>query len=314
MVPRLFGTAERVPLAERNVLIIEPDGAFAAELRGALEPYGFGTEVLPDGNEVLQRARDPMPDLVLLCVEPKNVGYAICNKLKKNNAWKSTPIVLMSAEATHDTFEQHRKLKTHADEYLIKPFPIEDLLSKVDELIGLGDLVAQAVSEDAMEIPIDNVEAIEEIALEDDEMAIVEENTRQDEVRAAVPAAQEAFTSEEPTTITLDQDLDAESAAAFASLAQGSDAMPAAAAVPSAQQLAAYEPMREPQPDPNIKVRGRALSQSLKEFEQRATAAPEPARHVPIDVGLDQVAQKRQQDDAYIRELQDRVRAVEEER
>src|SRR5215831_9970762 len=121
-------------MADRNVLVIEPDGAFAAELRGALEPYGFGVEVLTDGNEVLQRARDPMPDLVLLSVEPKNVGYAICNKLKKNSVWAGTPIVLMSSEATAQTFEQHRKLKTHADDYLIKPFAIDDLLQKVDQL------------------------------------------------------------------------------------------------------------------------------------------------------------------------------------
>src|SRR4029079_8520168 len=94
-----------------------------------------------------QRTRDTMPDLVLLCVEPKNVGYAICNKLKKNNAWKNTPIVLMSAEATEESFAQHKKLKTHADEYLIKPFAMDALLGKVDQLIGLGDLMAATVGE-----------------------------------------------------------------------------------------------------------------------------------------------------------------------
>src|SRR5215468_1346074 len=192
MVPRLLGTVERVPMAER---------------RGALEPYGFGIEILKDGNEVLQKPRDPMPDMVLLCVEPKNVGYAICNKLKKNNAWKSTPIVLMSADATQDTFDQHRKLKTHADEYLIKPFPIEDLLGKVDQLIGLGDLVAGS-SEESMEIPIDNAEAVEEIALDDDELAIVDED-EQVNAAPALPHAQPEFTGEEPTTITMDEDLDA---------------------------------------------------------------------------------------------------------
>jgi CheY-like chemotaxis protein len=291
-------------MAERNVLIIEPDGAFAAELRGALEPYGFGIEILKDGNEVLQRPRDPMPDLVLLCVEPKNVGYAICNKLKKNNAWKSTPIVLMSAEATQDTFDQHRKLKTHADEYLIKPFPIEELLGKVDQLIGLGDLVTSAQSDESMEIPIDNVEAVEEIALEDDELAVVEEEP------PAVAASQPEFTGEEPTTITMDEDLDAEAAAAFASLSHANEQPQALGAQP---QVAAYEPMREPDPEP-MKSRGRQLSAALAEFEQRSTAVEEPA--VPqeaLDVGLDQVQQPAQ-DDAYIRELQDRVRGLEEER
>src|SRR5215813_11668273 len=206
MVPSLLSKSERVPMAERNVLIIEPEGAFAAELRGALEPYGFGVEVLTDGNEVLQRARDPMPDLVLLCVEPRNVGYAICNKLKKNNAWKNTPIVLTSSEATAETFEQHRKLKTHADEYLIKPFSIEELLAKVDQLIGLGDLIAGS-SEESLEIPLDAGDAVEEIALDDDELAIVEDD-------GAAPAAEargpKPETVDDAAPITLDENLGAE--------------------------------------------------------------------------------------------------------
>jgi DNA-binding response OmpR family regulator len=98
-------------MADRNVLIIEPDDQLASELRQTLAPYGFGFDLISDGNAVLQRPFEPMPDLVLLCVEPKGTGYAVCNKLKKNNAWRNTPVILMSSEATPEAFEQHRKLK-----------------------------------------------------------------------------------------------------------------------------------------------------------------------------------------------------------
>src|SRR5262249_18832199 len=138
----------RIAMGDRNLLVIEPDAAQAAAVRDALEPYGFRVNALSDGNDVLARGHDPLPAVVPLCVEPRNVGYAICNKLKKNNAWKSTPIILMSSEATAETFDQHRKLKTHADAYLIKPFAVEALLERVDQLIGLGDLVAGVTHQD----------------------------------------------------------------------------------------------------------------------------------------------------------------------
>src|SRR5499433_524248 len=282
-------------MADRNVLVIEPDGAFAAELRGALEPYGFGVEVLTDGNEVLQRARDPMPDLVLLSVEPRNVGYAICNKLKKNNAWKNTPIVLMSLDATQETFDQHRKLKTHADEYLIKPFPIEELLQKVDQLIGLGDLMTSAPTGDEVEIPLDGADAVEEIALDDEELALMEE----DAARAEAPArpVEREYNAEEPTTITLDENLDAEAEAAFASLTGSRRQSGAAAALSHVDEpvthtttINAYQPMREPAP-----VRPGSTAQALSELDHRPTEVNRPTLPVEaLDVGLDEVAAQAQ--------------------
>src|SRR5690348_1226090 len=137
-------------MAQRSVLIIEADQGFASQIAQALRPYGFEAELLPDGKEVAQAPRPTMPDLVLLCVEPKNLGYAICNKLKKNASWKDIPIVLMSAEATSETFDQHKKLKTRADEYMRKPFEMDELIEKLDALVGLG---AAPGDEDA--IPLD---------------------------------------------------------------------------------------------------------------------------------------------------------------
>jgi hypothetical protein len=86
----------------------------------------------------------------------------LCTRLKKDEALKGIPVILTSANATADSFEKHKKLKTRAEEYLIKPFEprvmlekasallgvtllpeeSEEILTMEDEPLGLGDLVA----------------------------------------------------------------------------------------------------------------------------------------------------------------------------
>jgi hypothetical protein len=69
----------------------------------------------------------------------------------------------------------------------------------VDQLIGLGDVMTSATTDDGMDIPLDAGEAIEEIAIEDDEIAVVEE------MEAPVEVA--PFT-EEATTVHMQGGLD----------------------------------------------------------------------------------------------------------
>jgi CheY-like chemotaxis protein len=116
----------------KTILLIESDAAFAREISAALEARGFAVRTSGDGKEGLDLARDLRPDAVVLCVElPRMSGYSVCNKLKKDDALRSIPLLVISAEATPETFEQHRKLKTRAEDYLIKPFPPETLAERV---------------------------------------------------------------------------------------------------------------------------------------------------------------------------------------
>ena len=123
---------------ERTLLCIEPDSATVAEIRNALSPYGFAVENIPNGEDAMEWGQNNVPALIILSVEPRKVGYAICNKLKRSSTLRDVPLILISAEETLATFEQHKKLKSHADEYLLKPLDMPDLLSKIDKLVGLG--------------------------------------------------------------------------------------------------------------------------------------------------------------------------------
>ncbi|MDX9999957.1 MAG: response regulator [Polyangia bacterium] len=140
-------------MPNKTALIIESDSAFANHLSDALSPLGFTSEILSDGADGLAHAKDFPPSLIVLCVElPKMSGYAVCNKLKKSTRLKDVPLLIMSSEATPETFEQHRKLKTRADEYILKgaDFSIDDFLKKVQAILPQGQ------DEEALdEIPLD---------------------------------------------------------------------------------------------------------------------------------------------------------------
>ncbi|HET6921693.1 MAG TPA: response regulator, partial [Anaeromyxobacteraceae bacterium] len=121
----------------KKILLIESDAAFAREMTEALERKGFQVRVGTDGKEGLDAARDLRPDAIVLCVElPGMSGYSICNKLKKDEELKGIPLVITSAEATPETFEQHKKLKARAEDYLIKPFDGATLIERIAALVG----------------------------------------------------------------------------------------------------------------------------------------------------------------------------------
>jgi CheY-like chemotaxis protein len=126
-------------MSSRTLLCVEPDDEAVEEIRSALEPFGFQVSNIPNGEAAIEWARQHEPQLIIVSVEPRKVGYAVCNKLKRSQELQRIPLILTSAEETPQTFEQHKKLKSRADEYLLKPFSPDELVGKVGTLIHLQD-------------------------------------------------------------------------------------------------------------------------------------------------------------------------------
>jgi CheY-like chemotaxis protein len=102
----------------------------------ACSDRGLGFRQLADGNEALAYAKENRPSIMVLNVElPKVSGYTVCNKVKKDTGLRAVPLILTSSQATIDIFEQHKKLKTRAEEYLLKPYSSDDLLARIDLLM-----------------------------------------------------------------------------------------------------------------------------------------------------------------------------------
>jgi len=236
----------------KTVLLIESDPKFARDMSAALESKGFGVRTSSDGKEGVELARALRPDCVVLCVElPGLSGYSWCNRLKKDDALKAIPLVITSSEATPETFEQHRKLKTRAEDYLIKPFLPATLVERVGALVGMPEAPS---ADDEELITLADVEldgaggatATEEDAdlkMLDDAFDSISGGGGGDEPSTRAPGAP---VSEPPLTLLPDADespaildLDREMAEALASLA-------AEASAPA--RVAPLAPPRPPRP------------------------------------------------------------------
>jgi CheY-like chemotaxis protein len=204
-------------MAERIVLCIEPDGGTADQIRRLLEPHGFKVQNIANGDEAMEWGRANIPVLIILSVEPRKVGYAIANKLRRSPSLRDVPLMLVSSEETLATFEQHRKLKSRADEYLLKPLDEEIFVDKVGALIGLD-----APAEEVHELDAD----ADIVVAEDDDIDIVSSADDGDDddddektvmADGSIAAAEAAFEGEK---------FDPETQAAFAALEAGSPEAP----------------------------------------------------------------------------------------
>jgi CheY-like chemotaxis protein len=277
-------------MSDRVALVIEPDETFAAAFRHMLTPYGFHVDVLADGNQAVEVAQGSPPDLILLSVEPKNVGYAICNKIKKNTGVKHIPLILLSSEASPETFEQHRKLKTRADEYYIKTTPdqMDELLQKIDTLCPLGEPVTEVPigGVEDIDIPVDGME---EISLDEEDVALVDEEPATVAPAPAVPQTPSFEPDEDKTRVTIESDIDD----AFATLEIGQDgkavAAPEVSPEASIDEAVGYgepPPLQAVEPEPELEPAAIGV-----DFAPQATdpAAAELQQEETIDLGLDAI-------------------------
>src|SRR5258706_6783548 len=122
-----------------KVLVFEADSEFAGVLQDGLSRIGCQTTVVDDANVGLQAAASEKPELILLSIElPRMNGFSVCNKLKRDPTLKDVPLIIMSSESSDETFEQHRKLRTRAEDYVHKPIPFHELLARIQPLVTLG--------------------------------------------------------------------------------------------------------------------------------------------------------------------------------
>ncbi|MEM1414994.1 MAG: response regulator, partial [Myxococcota bacterium] len=131
-----------------RILAFESDATFSDVLERGFAGRGVSLEIVSDGATGLARAEAHRPDLILLSIElPSMNGFLVCKKLKKNPELKSVPLVILSSDANADEiFEQHKKLRTRAEEYVRKPVAIEDLLDCARRYVDVGETAAGSIA------------------------------------------------------------------------------------------------------------------------------------------------------------------------
>ena len=119
----------------KTILVIEGDRSMASTLESQLGAYGFEVDTASDGLEGLVKARANGPDLIMLAVMlPKLDGYHVCRLLKFDERYRHIPVFILTARSQ----DSDRKIgeAVGADEYLSKPYDMDDLLGRIQSYVG----------------------------------------------------------------------------------------------------------------------------------------------------------------------------------
>src|SRR4051812_19693481 len=156
-----------------KILVFESDAGFAEQLSSGFAALGSETTVVDDANLGLQAAAREKPDLILLSIElPRMNGFSVCNKLKKDAALKDVPLIIMSSESSEETFDQHRKLRTRAEDYVHKPISFGELMQYIRKHVKLDaeDGGPISLSDDAGIVIDDEIQIDDTLGNDDDEV------------------------------------------------------------------------------------------------------------------------------------------------
>jgi len=137
-----------------KVLVVEDEKQVAAFIRKGLEEQGFCVEVTHDGDEAYALATTQQYDVVVLDIMlPGRDGLSILKNLRKQR--NAVPVILLTARAELD--ERIEGLNLGADDYLTKPFYVEELIARLHALarrasgtqlsvLQVGDLVVNLIT------------------------------------------------------------------------------------------------------------------------------------------------------------------------
>jgi two-component system response regulator MprA len=119
-------------MASPLIVIAEDDRATRTAVTRALELEGYRVVAVPDGAEALSAIEDHKPDLVLLDLMMPNVdGLTVCRRLRSQG--DRTPIMMLTART--ETSDRVSGLDAGADDYLAKPFELDELLARLRALL-----------------------------------------------------------------------------------------------------------------------------------------------------------------------------------
>lgn len=114
----------------KKILIVDDEVDLVETVSFPLKEEGFTVLVSYDGEDALDKARKEKPDLILLDIMlPKLDGYKVCRLLKFDEQYKHIPILMLTARTQEK--DKIIGMETGANEYITKPFEMDELIEKV---------------------------------------------------------------------------------------------------------------------------------------------------------------------------------------
>ncbi|HLK23244.1 MAG TPA: phosphate regulon transcriptional regulator PhoB [Caulobacteraceae bacterium] len=126
-----------------HVLVVEDEDALSALLQYNLDKEGYQVTVAADGEEALVVVDETAPDLIVLdWMLPKVSGVEVCRRLRARPETRNMPIIMLTARG--EETDRIRGLDTGADDYIVKPFSMNELAARIRAVLrrirpGLAD-------------------------------------------------------------------------------------------------------------------------------------------------------------------------------
>lgn len=113
-----------------TILIVDDTPFNLQLLVGMLKQYGYQIRAALSGQLALQAVREAPPDLILLDINMPDIsGFEVCRILKESAEYRDIPIIFVSA--LHDTEDKVRAFAAGGEDYITKPFRIEEVVARV---------------------------------------------------------------------------------------------------------------------------------------------------------------------------------------
>ena len=117
-----------------HILVVEDEIALAELIRYNLEAEGFRTTVAPDGEEAEVLVAEDIFDLIVLdWMLPGISGLELCRRLRRGEATRALPVLMLTARGEEG--DRIRGLATGADDYVVKPFSVPEMMARVKALL-----------------------------------------------------------------------------------------------------------------------------------------------------------------------------------
>lgn len=121
-------------MSKSRILLVDDEPDIVETVSFMLQSRNYQVSIASGGQEGIEKAQKEHPDLLLLDIMMPDVdGYDVCMKLKSDEDTRNIPIIMLTAKG-----ESEAVLKSHslgADDYVVKPFSLPTLLSKLKKFL-----------------------------------------------------------------------------------------------------------------------------------------------------------------------------------
>jgi two-component system phosphate regulon response regulator PhoB len=136
------------------VLIVEDETDLALMMRYNLEAEGYRVQCVESGDEADLQMREAVPDIILLdWMLPGLSGIELCRRWRTREATARVPIIMLTARGEEE--ERVRGLATGADDYMVKPFSVPELVARIRALLRRTNPTLLSVTLKAGDIELD---------------------------------------------------------------------------------------------------------------------------------------------------------------